>query len=710
MPEDIKKELAQLTRQYKKLERDYRSLSLIHEQTERLRDANEAAKELSNFYNQLLLKNTPGITFMAELNMNFVLGSKKTVSFLGYEDMREMVGVPIRELFANTMDEEWIAKMEERCRGVMESGEIAEYEEKVMARGGSEMVFQVTITAAAGQDGNCRGIVVVMNDVTELYDAREKAVNASRAKGAFLANMSHEMRTPMNAIIGMTTIAGSTDDVERKNYCLQKIEEASTHLLGVINDILDMSKIEANKLELSSANFNFERMLQKVVNVINFKVEERKQNLIVTIDKSIPRFLAGDDQRLAQVITNLLSNAVKFTPAGGSIKLNAFLKGEENGVYTVQIEVADTGIGISPEQQARLFSSFEQADSGTSRKFGGTGLGLAISKRIVELMGGRIWIDSEPGRGSAFAFTIKASQGEEEQPESGMPEISLENLSILVVDDMPEIRDYFSSIIDGMGITCDAAASGEEALSLIQSHGPYGLYFVDWKMPGMDGIETSRKIKEVTAGQSVVIMISAAEWTTIADDAKKAGVNKFLSKPLFPSNITDAINDCLGSKSIEEAAGAEERANRTDRFDGFRILLAEDVEINREIVLALLKPTNIAIDTVENGAAAVEAFKASPEKYNIVFMDLQMPEMDGFEATRRIRAFEKSRQEEALGLGGEETQRKAPRHVPIVAMTANVFKEDVEKCLEAGMDDHVGKPLDIAEVMQKLRQYLPETP
>jgi CheY-like chemotaxis protein len=506
----------------------------------------------------------------------------------------------------------------------------------------------------------------------------------------------------MNAIIGMTTIAGSTKEIERKDYCLQKIEDASTHLLGVINDILDMSKIEANKLELSRVNFNFERMLQKAVNVINFRVEERKQNFTVTIDKNIPHFLEGDDQRLAQVITNLLSNAVKFTPEGGSVRLNALLAGEENGVYTLQIEVTDTGIGISPEQQAKLFSSFEQADSGTSRKFGGTGLGLAISKRIVELMGGRIWIESELGRGSTFAFTLKAGLGQEEQPAPAASGISLKNLSILAVDDMPEIRDYFSSIISGLGVQCDTAASGEEALSLIDSHGPYGLYFVDWKMPGMDGIETSRKIKELTADKSVVIMISAVEWTAIEEDAKKAGVDKFLSKPIFPSNITDVINECLGSKSIGGAANADAQTEKPDRFDGFHLLLAEDVDINREIVLTLLEPTNIAIDTAENGAIAVETFTASPEKYDMIFMDVQMPEMDGFEATRRIRAFEKSRREE------KEPQSKSSEGIPIVAMTANVFREDVEKCLEAGMNGHVGKPLDIAEVMQKLRQYLPK--
>ncbi|AEF82686.1 PAS domain-containing hybrid sensor histidine kinase/response regulator [Leadbettera azotonutricia] len=690
MPESTEKELSQLQRQLKKLERDYRALSIMHEQTERLRDVNEAAKELSNFYNQLLLKNTSGITYMVDRDMHFILGSEKTVALLGYGEMREMADIPFEVLFANTMEEGWVAETEKRCREVMESGNTIEYEEKVRLKGIGEAVYQTAITPAAEKDGGCRGAVVVMNDVTELFKAREAALKASQAKGAFLANMSHEMRTPMNAIIGMTTIAKTSEGLERKDYCLQKIEEASTHLLGVINDILDMSKIEANKLELSFVNFNFERMLQKTVNVINFKVEERKQVFTVHIGEHIPRFLLGDDQRLSQVIANLLSNAVKFTPEGGNIRLKAILDHEEEGVYVVRIEVSDSGIGISKEQQAKLFSSFEQAETGTSRKFGGTGLGLAISKRIVEMMGGSIWIESELGQGSTFAFTIKAERGHDEYPSLLASGTSLKNMSVLAIDDMGEIRDYFETIMGRFGIKCDIAESGEEAIKLIEDHGAYDLYFVDWKMPGMDGIETSRKIKSLTTDKSVVIMISAGEWDYIRDDAKKAGVDKFLPKPLFPSSIADIIRECLGSQNIAEA-NEEAQEEKMDRFDGFSMLLAEDVEINREIVLALLEPTRLIIDCAENGSQAVEMFRAAPDKYNMIFMDVQMPEMDGYEATRTIRSLDVPRSKE----------------IPIVAMTANVFREDVEKCLASGMNDHVGKPLDLAEVVDKLRKYMP---
>jgi signal transduction histidine kinase len=392
----------------------------------------------------------------------------------------------------------------------------------------------------------------------KLEAALEKAQEASRAKSNFLSNMRHEMRTPMNAIIGMTKIGRSAADGGKKDYAFDKIEGASSHLLGVINDVLDMSKIEAGKFELSFTEFNFEKLLQKAISITGFRVDEKRQNLSVYLDPGIPRVLIGDDQRLAQVITNLLTNAVKFTPEQGLLQLNTRFVKEENGLYTIQIEVSDTGIGISAEQQERLFISFEQAESSTSRKFGGTGLGLAISKRIVELMGGSIRIKSALGEGSTFAFTVQLERGADEGGEADVP----------------------------------------------------------------------------------------------AENKADAG--------------------------------------KMESFRGHRLLLAEDIDINREIVLSLLEPTQIEIDCAVNGAEAVKIFSAAPERYDMIFMDIQMPEMDGLEATRLIRA---------LGTA------KA-RDIPIVAMTANVFREDIEKCLEAGMNAHVGKPIDLDEVLEKLKLFL----
>ncbi|GHS88452.1 hypothetical protein AGMMS49957_10000 [Synergistales bacterium] len=562
---DYEKEYRQIARQYKKLERDYRALSGMHAQVERLHDANEAAKELSNFYTRLLLQNTPGTIMMFDLNMNFVLGSERVVTILGYMDMREMVGASFYALFERAVSATLANRFGALCQQVVESGKSADYEKKVTFLDGRETVFQIKVSPAVAADGVCRGIIIVMNDVSELYNARERAERANVAKSSFLSNMSHEMRTPMNAVIGMTTIGKSAPDIEKKDYCFEKIQDASAHLLGVINDVLDMSKIEANKFELSPVEFSFEKMLAKVVTVNSFRIDEKHLELIVTVDKNIPRTLICDDQRLTQVITNLISNAVKFTPEYGVIRLGARFLKEAGGLCSLQIEVKDTGIGISEEQKTRLFSSFEQADSSTSRKFGGTGLGLAISKSIVEMMGGEIWIESELGKGSTFAFVIQAKRG-------------------------------------------------------------------------------------------------------AAEDDEANYANEHPSDLPTPAKTDD--ND--------------------DRFEGRRIILAEDVEINREIVLSLLEPTLLAIDCAENGAEAVRLFTNAPRQYDMIFMDIQMPEMDGFEATRRIRALDVPE----------------AKQIPIVAMTANVFREDVEKCLAAGMNDHVGKPLNIEEVLEKLRRFL----
>jgi signal transduction histidine kinase len=386
-----------------------------------------------------------------------------------------------------------------------------------------------------------------------------KAEQASRSKSSFLANMSHEMRTPMNAIIGMTNIALTSEDPEKKEYCLEKIEGASNHLLGVINDILDMSKIEADKFELSPDVFSLENVLDRAESIIRFRVAEKNQEFSIVLGENTTGSFVGDDQRLLQVIMNLLSNAVKFTPEEGTIQLRAELASEKDNVCTIRVDVEDSGIGITDEQKGRLFSSFEQADSSTSRQFGGTGLGLAISKHIVEMMGGDISVTSQVGEGTVFSFTAQFKR---------------------------------------------ASASQDEAESEIDAP---------------------------------------------AQTAFEPGV-----------------------------------------YANHRILLAEDIEINVEIVQAILEATEIQIDRAANGREAVQMFFIHPEAYEMIFMDIQMPEMDGYQATKSIRA---------MDVPNAKT-------IPIIAMTANVFREDVEKALAVGMNDHIGKPLDFNEVMRVLAKYL----
>ena len=550
-------------------------------------------------------------------------------------------------------------------------------------------VFHSCTTPLYDEENKIIGVVGSTDDITETARLHKELKSASHAKSAFLANMSHEIRTPMNAIIGMTSIGKSSTDIERMVYCFDRIEDASTHLLGIINNILDMSKIEAGKFELAPIEFNFEKMLHRVVDVLNFRVEEKQQKLTVHIDDAIPDSLVADDQRITQIITNLLSNAVKFTPNEGLINLDTQLLNEEDGVCTIQIKVIDTGMGISPEQQSRLFQEFQQADSDTSRKFGGTGLGLAISKSIVEMMGGRIWIESVLGTGSTFAFTIQAKRGTKKNMKASDSAVDRDNIRILAVDDDPDVLMFFEKTMKGLGISCDIAANGQDALRFVELNGSYDLYFIDWKMPGIDGIELTGRLKKESSasGNSVVILISAAEWSAIEDETKKVGIDKFLSKPLFPTDIAEIIHNSLEVDRLRAEKTLDEVFDNI--FTGRRVLLVEDVEINREIVLALLEPTLLEIDCAENGAEAVEMFKDAPDKYDAIFMDLQMPVMDGYEATKKIRSLDCAK----------------AQTIPIIAMTANVFREDIERCFAIGMNGHVGKPLDFDEVISQLKQH-----
>ncbi|MDR2370913.1 MAG: response regulator, partial [Treponema sp.] len=484
------------------------------------------------------------------------------------------------------------------------------------------------------------GLIIRTNTEEQLRTAKEMAEQSNRAKSNFLSRMSHEMRTPMNAIIGMTTIAQTSKNREKIEYCLSRIGEASIHLLGVINDILDMSKIEAGKLELTCSEFNFEKMLKMVTNMMEFRIAEKQQNFIVKVEPGVPGRIIADEQRLAQILTNLLLNAVKFTPEGGTITLSVerqpagnaetpaaalMTAGEKSsaegaGRCLLCFHIIDSGIGITKEQIEKLFALFEQADGTIARKFGGTGLGLAISKNIVELMGGTIQVESEPGKGSDFSFKIIVEQGKEKEVSNK----SWENLRILAVDDSWEVLEYFSEYAVQTNIECVAASGSEEALRLIETSNSFDIVFVDWCMPGLNGIELTEKIKKKFGSNAMVVMISASEWETMKDAAEKAGVDGFIPKPLFPSVLTDCINNCLRKNPSRNTD------MRENIFAGKRILLAEDVEINREIVSSLLETSGVIIDFAENGREAVQKFENDPAGYGIIFMDIHMPEMDGY--------------------------------------------------------------------------------
>ncbi|GHV46724.1 hypothetical protein FACS1894204_08920 [Synergistales bacterium] len=691
----VKRENVKLERQAKRLQETLNRSKAVADATVGLDMIRDAAHLRRDKFMKLMLTHSPDLLILFDELGRLAFCTEAFLKKAHIDDFEQIKGVHYKELFEKFADAPRIKKMQEAfvAAFVTDAATLTLNETFDIDNSGCPRRYTMHFTPVFDEQGDPEASVLLLHDITDIMNAKEYAENArkaaeqaSAAKSDFLSNMSHEMRTPMNAIIGMTTIAKSSSEIERKNYCLKKIEDASTHLLGVINDILDMSKIEAGKFDLSLTEFNFEKILQKVSSVISFRVDEKQQNFVVKIDSACPHILIGDDQRLSQVITNLLANAVKFTPENGSIRLEVKLLKQEDKISTIEVRVIDTGIGISQENQSRLFQSFQQAESGTSRKFGGTGLGLAISKRIVEMMGGHIWVESELGKGSTFAFTVSLESTEEsENPK--LPNIGWHTVRVLAIDDAPEIREFFAEMSAQFKIVCDVVSSGEEALDIIDKNGLYDIYFIDWKMPGMDGIELSRRIKSMGDRQAIITMISATEWITIEKDAKNAGVDKFLSKPLFPLAIFDCIRECLGADDYEKS----ETSHDDDAvFSGYTVLLAEDIEINREIVISLLEPTDVKIECAENGEEAFEMFSASPLEYDMIFMDVQMPKMDGYEATRRIRAIE----------------NPYAQTVPIVAMTANVFREDIEKCLAAGMSDHIGKPLDITDVMQKLHKYL----
>jgi len=681
----VQNELKMLKRKHARLQKDYENITHLYRQAAALRDFNGREKEIQLRYNQMLRDNIPDQIFLLDTQLDILLCTSSIKQITG----RDVIGESFLPVMECCYGYDFTDKLEDAVREVFLFGESRSIEAILGEQNGNtdgaqQKLYSFRITPALYK-GELTGMVVLAHDNTEIHNANIRAEAAARAKSSFLANMSHEIRTPLNAIVGMTDIGKSAVDMERMIYCFGKIEDASKHLMGVINDILDISKIESGKFELSPIEFNFEKMLQRAVDVVNFRVDAKSQKLTVSIDKRIPKHLTGDNQRLTQVITNLLSNAVKFTPIDGSITLKTKLQSIKNDEYTIQISVSDTGIGISPEQQAKLFSSFQQAENDTTRKFGGTGLGLAISKSIVEMMGGKIWIESKLGEGSTFSFTFQSEPAEVKK--EFIPDWN--RARVLVVDDNPDILEFFKEIIELYGAQCDTAASGEDALKLIGQSTNYDLCFIDYKMPGIDGLELIQTLKQEIEGNSYVALITGAERDEFEKRAIEAGVDNILLKPIFPSDIVNEVNSFLGIEP-QKCVEIKESPASMSRFDGRRILLAEDIEINREIVLALLQPTMLKIDCAENGMQAVRMFGDNPEWYDMILMDVQMPELDGYQATRCIRAL--------------RTPKAAT--VPIIAMTANVYKDDVEKCLTSGMNAHIGKPLDINEVLRVLKEYL----
>ena len=523
---------------------------------------------------------------------------------------------------------------------------------------------------------------VFISDVTEKHDqalseALEAAVKANEAKTAFLSSMSHEIRTPMNAIIGLDSLALKKDnlDAETRGY-LEKIGESARHLLGLINDILDMSRIESGRLILRKEDFSFRAMLEQINVMVMTQCSDKGLKYECKVIGGVSDHYIGDDMKLKQVLINILSNAIKFTDAPGTV----FLTVERTAVFedqsTIRFVIKDTGIGMDEEFLPKVFDTFAQEDSSRNNKYGSTGLGMAISKNIVEIMNGSISVKSEKGVGTEFTVIVTLKNSEHDSVQGNF--INLNDMRVLVVDDEEIAAEHARLVLDEAGIQADTCLSGDEALKMLEirhtKQEPYNLVLLDWKMPDMDGIEVAKKMRALYSSETTIIILTSFNWDEILDEALHIGVDGFLAKPLFASNVIGEF-ERIARKNNMSIFREKQRADLTGRH----ILLAEDVLINAEIMKEVIKAKGAIIEHAENGRIALEMFdKSEPYHYSAVLMDVRMPEMDGLEAASRIRGLE----------------REDAKNVPIIAMTANAFDEDVQRSLQVGMNAHLSKPVE----------------